>query len=271
MHIDVRPTVPNHRNRGAAQLSRNLEKRLLAYAVAAGGGLIGFAQPASAEVIYTPSNIPMAQGFAGGAMTQFDINNDGTPDFAFSNFSYFSHGFGAADLKISPDVTGNQIVGILVKGQQRVTAAALAGGVEVGPNANFKSYPQGLFMGGVFLGSTGAVDSGSWLTVETAYLGLKFMINGETHYGWARIKFVSPVGYNVLSGSIAGYAYETVANQPILTGQTNGTAKKKMQASQPNAAVTGTVSGGGQTLGLLAAGAVGTTIGPDTPAALRLP
>lgn len=258
MPIDVRPTVPNHQNRRAAELSRNLEKRLVAYVAAAGGGLIVFSQPAAAQIIYTPSNIPMAQGFAGGAITQFDINNDGTPDFAFSNFSYLTHGFGAVDLKISPDVTGNAIVGILLSGQQRTTAAALADGVEVGPNANFQS--QGLYMAGVFFGSTNTLHSGSWLSVETAYLGLKFMVNGETHYGWARIKFVSPVGFNFLSGSIAGYAYESTPNQPILTGQTSGTMKKTKQPGQPNAAVRIVPAARAQSLGMLAAGAVATPL-----------
>src|SRR5579862_6688722 len=219
MHVDVRPTLLDHRSRGATPLLLNLEKRLFAYAVAAGGGLIVIVQPAAGEIIYTASNTPMAQGFAGGAITQFDINNDGTPDFAFSNFSYLTHGLGAVDLKISPDLTGNAVIG--VQGQQRALASALAGGVEVGPNANFQS--KSLYMAGVFFGSTNTLRSGSWLFVETAYLGLKFMVNGETHYGWARIKFVSPVGFNFLSGSIAGYAYETTPNQPILAGQTSGT------------------------------------------------
>jgi hypothetical protein len=47
-------------------------------------------------------------------------------------------------------------------------------------------------------------------------LGLKFLINGQTHYGWAHV---------TVNGSRAvlnGYAYETVPNQPITTGKTSG-------------------------------------------------
>lgn len=258
MPAKLRSPASSDRKPTPALLPRNLEKNLLAYAAAASGAVIGFAQPAAAEIIYTPSNIPMAQGFAGGAITQFDINNDGTPDFAFSNFSYFTHGLGAAYLKISPDLTGNAVIG--VQGPQRPLASALASGVEVGPNANFQSSPKGVYQAGVFFGSTNTLRSGSWSTVETAYLGLKFVVNGETHYGWARIKFVSPVGFNFLSGSIAGYAYETVANQPILTGQTTGTAKKNKQSRQASPAAESTPTTRAQSLGMLAAGAAAASV-----------
>jgi hypothetical protein len=257
MQIDPRATVPSHRNRGATQLSRNLEKKLLAYAAAASAGLAAFAQPAAAEIIYTPSNIPLPLPFNNGALTQFDINNDGVPDFVFSNFSYFSHGLGAAYLKISPDQTANEIVGVLISGQNQVTAAGLAPGVVVGPNANFQSSPTGLLMGGVFLGSTSNHGSGSWLTVETGFLGLKFVVNGEVHYGWARIKLVSPGAYN--SASIYGYAYESVPNQAIVTGQTSGTAEKNKQVSLASPAPS-SLDSKAQTLGMLAAGAPVTTV-----------
>jgi hypothetical protein len=216
-----------------------------------------FAEPAAAEIIYTPSNIPMALPFNNGALTQFDINNDGVPDFVFSNFSYFSHGLGAAYLKITPDQSANEIVGVLISGQKQVTAAGLPPGEVVGPKANFQSSPTGLVMGGVFFGSTSNHASGSWLTVETAFLGLKFVVNGEAHYGWARIKLVSPGAYN--SASIYGYAYESVPNQAIVTGQTSGTAGKNRQVSQANSAPSA-LDSKAQTLGMLAAGAPATAV-----------
>lgn len=53
-------------NRTATRLSRSLEQNLLAYVAVATAGLASAALPADAEVVYTPSNTPMAQGFAGG-------------------------------------------------------------------------------------------------------------------------------------------------------------------------------------------------------------
>ena len=219
-------------------LQQSLEKNLLAYAVAAGGGLVALSQPVEAEVIYTPSNTPITQGFAGQlAITPLDVNNDGVADFAFSNFSYSTHGFGDHFLRISPDHTTNEIVGITIKGQTRVTAAGLPKGFSVGPNASFQSSPNGLYMAAVFFGSGSGQDLGSWLEVETAYVGLKFLVNGEVHYGWARVKLVAPGDYS--SGSIYGYAYESVANQPIITGQTSGTAAD-FQPVSPSSAATST-------------------------------
>jgi len=268
MTAELRPPVSSNRKRTAARLSQNLEKNLLAYAAAAGAVLLALAQPAAAEVVYTPSNMPMAQPFDGGALTELDINNDGTPDFAFSNYSYFSHGLGAAYLKILPDQTGNAIVGVLVEGQHQVTAAALAGGVEVGPDSDFQSSPSGLVMGGIFV-STIQQDLGSWLKVETAYLGLKFVVDGEVHYGWARVKLVSPGGY--ASGSISGYAYETVPNQPIVTGQTGGTADGNKQVSQAKPDSARILESGAQTLGMLAMGAPATSVWRSKTTADRLP
>jgi hypothetical protein len=214
----------------ASPLSQHLEKNLLAYAAAA-GTLLAFARPASAEIIYKPSNTPLGTPFAGGVVTQFDINGDGINDFSFDNYSYFSHGFGATELSIFSRETGNGIIAITLKGQNRPTAAALAAGVEVGPTQSFQAPSYGLLLGGIFEGSSGGAF-GSWLNVETAYLGLKFVVNGETHYGWARIKLVAPGEIN--SGSIYGYAYESVADEPIVTGKTSGGAKKRVGEVKPS-------------------------------------
>jgi hypothetical protein len=202
---------------------KSLEKRLLAYGVASAGVMFG-ALRADAQIVYTPSNIPMAQGFAGGALTQLDLNNDGKPDFAFSNYSYSTHGLGAQALSVKPAQTGNETLGVQVKGQRRVTAAALDAGVEVGSQGNFQSYPQGLEMA-IRAHGTSGFASGSWLNLETAYLGLEFLIDGEVHYGWARIKFTGPRAY--LDGSIYGYAYESTPNKSIVTGQTGGSAEPR--------------------------------------------
>jgi hypothetical protein len=123
-------------------------------------------------------------------------------------------------------------------------------------------------MGGIFV-STIQQDLGSWLKVETAYLGLKFVVDGEVHYGWARVKLVSPGGY--ASGSISGYAYETVPNQPIVTGQTGGTADGNKQVSQAKPDSARILESGAQTLGMLAMGAPATSVWRSKTTADRLP
>jgi hypothetical protein len=239
MQSKLRRAVSSDGSLAVTSLQRDLEKKLIAYATAS-VSLLAITLPAEAEIVYTPANIPITE--QNGVLTQLDLNNDGTPDFAFSNFSYRSSRFGTFFLKVSPDQAPNEIWGIDTKGQKKVTAAALPEGASVGSNGNFKSDPGGLFMALTIDGFSGTTVSGSWTNVETAFLGLKFVINSEVHYGWARVKFVSPGKFK--TASISGYAYETTPNTPIVTGQTSGTAGDRTDRAHSD-------------LGMLAAGASG--------------
>jgi hypothetical protein len=55
------------------------------------------------------------------------------------------------------------------------------------------------------------------------YLGLRFVIAGKLHYGWARLD-VTGNGEGVFNAVLTGYAYETVANKGIVAGRTKGPA-----------------------------------------------
>jgi hypothetical protein len=55
------------------------------------------------------------------------------------------------------------------------------------------------------------------VNVQNRYLGLKLIIDGSAHYGWARLS-VTKFGQAVLTG----YAYETIPGKPILEGHTFG-------------------------------------------------
>ena len=59
--------------------------------------------------------------------------------------------------------------------------------------------------------------SGPFANVTDGYLGLKFEINGQTHYGWARFN-VSTSGWNTIDATLTGYAYEDQADTPIHIG-----------------------------------------------------
>jgi hypothetical protein len=63
---------------------------------------------------------------------------------------------------------------------------------------------------------------GRWADVSNGYLGLKFKIGSETHYGWARLS-VRESFHGVLplvTPTITGYAYETVPDRGITAGRT---------------------------------------------------
>ena len=59
-------------------------------------------------------------------------------------------------------------------------------------------------------------NSGAWFYSTDKYLGLKFIKNGNTYYGWAKLQY----GVTVPSLTLKGYAYNSVPNQSIFAGQT---------------------------------------------------
>jgi hypothetical protein len=242
--------IPTQR-RATARLDAKLDKSLLAYAAAAsaaGVGMLAVAQPAQAKIVYTPGNVSIIEN---GALLALDLNNDGTADFEFKNFYYVTHGLGGAYLKITPAQQANEIWGAESHG--KLCAVALPAGTKVGPEGKFGPDPTGNFMAGVNLGNSTHTGFAycPWDGVETAYLGLKFVVNGETHYGWARVKFVAPSFFN--SATLSGYAYETVPNRPIVTGQKTGTDEISIADEVGPSLVT-------VGLGMLAKGAAGLEI-----------
>jgi hypothetical protein len=234
--------------RPVSRLGQTLETRVLAYLIAAGGGFCALSQVSHAQIVYTPGNIPMSEAVDGGGVTftNFDLNNDGTPDFVFSNYSYATLGQGHRYLKISPASPGNEV--FQVESNGRSFAAALPSGVKVGSQGNFQSNPNGFSMAYQMYRTSFRKSAGSWNQIEFGFLGLKFIINGQIHFGWARVKFVRPQFID--QGSISGYAYEATPNQPIITGQTKETLEQDTKGKGTNPA-------NAQSLGMLAVGVSG--------------
>jgi hypothetical protein len=207
---------------GKTPLTSLLDKRLLAYsaaATAAGVGLVASTQSAEAKIVYTAANVTIQEN---GATVNIDVNNDGVADFGIYFGGYPGvrrqpEGFHQYALGMFPmGAAGNEIWAFSSKGVE--CAAALPPAVKVGPGAPFQAKSlimwesEGSYSGGGFAACP-------WESKHRgAFLGLKFVVNGQTHYGWAHVT-VGPTG-TVLNG----YAYETVPNQPIFTGKTSGPA-----------------------------------------------
>lgn len=232
--------------RSAARLPHHLEKNLLAYAAAAGAGLAFLSLPAEAEIIYTPCNTPMARPIFGQApsLTPLDLNNDGTPDFNFAMFSVARGSSSTTYAKVFLKIVPRRADNAVVQEQQGSAAAAVGTGVKIGPEQQFTAGAR--YMALFSLAGDTIRSSGTWPSVEFAYVGLKFLVNGEVHYGWARVKFPDPGDW--FYPSIYGYAYESTPNEPIITGQTSGTADDAEDAGPESMAAS---------LGMLAAGAPG--------------
>ena len=68
---------------------------------------------------------------------------------------------------------------------------------------------------------------GPWLDVVNHYLGVNFQVNGQTHYGWARLSVLLHCGRGggcTFVVTLTGYAYETIPGKSINAGQTSGLA-----------------------------------------------
>lgn len=251
--------TPTKRRRDA-NLDINLDQRLLGYAAAAsaaGVGLLALAQPAEAKIIYTAANIPIV---ANGPTVQLDVNHDGVADFSFYNYINSGTarvharpplGFYAHTIAVNPaPAEPNNEIGAITTFLGAVCAAEVAPNRRVGNGDNFQPGVLDLFAVAGDYTSPGTPRC-PWQgrNNKGGFLALKFVVSGQTYYGWAHI---SLTGTNPI---ITGYAYENVPGQPIKTGQTHGPAEHS--ASLPGPAL-----GAPQpaTLGALANGALGLAI-----------
>jgi hypothetical protein len=212
--------------RAATPLSQELDKQILAYvaaASAAGVGMLALAKPAEGKVVYTPTHKIVQINEA----VPIDLNHDGIHDFDVFNLTHNSTTPFGDYLAAEPLQSGNQVWVVRTNRGFANYAAALKPDVHVGPSA--KHFAAGRDnMAFWSLTAQGTVSGGPWKNVKSRFLGLKFFIKGKTHYGWARLN-VSIVNENV-SATLTGYAYETVANKPIVTGKTKGEAGLGMLA-----------------------------------------
>jgi hypothetical protein len=171
----------------------------MAAATAAGVSMLA-AQPAEAKIVFTPANttIPLH-----GSLP-LDLNNDGINDFVFSNFFYGQ----ASHLYVDQQAPANQVFHL---------GAALPAGVRIGNRGSFVDNALMAFQDS----RSGILSSysGPWKDAHQRFLGLKFSVNGETHFGWARLTVTAKGG---ISATLTGYAYETVPNRPIVTGKISG-------------------------------------------------
>jgi len=211
--------------RTTAQLTLTVEKKLLGYvslASATGVGVLALSQPSEAKIVYTAVH----QTIAHNATLQLDLNGDGTNDFSFSNrlsgpagAPTFSTRTSAA-LSISPVAKTNQVWG------SSGLVSALPAGVKLGPHGKFA--PSRYFMGGVSaIGGNHPMYDGPWAppggSEKNRYVGLKFVIDGKIHFGWARLSVqVRQTKNGGVTAVLTGYAYESEANTPIETGRTSG-------------------------------------------------
>jgi hypothetical protein len=203
--------VPSH-------LSEPLYQLVNAYALAAsaaGAGVLMLAQPAEARVVYTKAHHVIVRQ----SHFMLDLNHDSTIDFTIGHRSGCTSDH-ICDTMLyafaSPISGGNGIEGVR---KFYNLAYALKPKSQIGPKKTF-------FDGAVLfdrhrVSNTAGVCTGSWVDAKDRYLGLKFLVKGKYHFGWARLS-VTCDRFSLTVGIVSGYAYETVPNKPIIAGKMMG-------------------------------------------------
>ena len=168
-------------------------------------------------VFVTPPNpVYYAAGVTDGSYN-LDLDGNGTTDLVL--------GFDLIKAYLTPQ-SGNSI--IVIRSQTDVgpatDAAPLNRGDSISANPSSLNpvlawYDPHLDTSGLaLLGGQAVFDgqlvySGYWSGVD-GFVGLRFLIGGETHYGWMEINNYS----GVAAGQLLGWAYETRPDTPILAG-----------------------------------------------------
>jgi len=193
-----------------------LQKRLLKYSAAASLAVaaslalpagMGHADPGITCVDVDPATQPVIGG-------TFDIDfDDGNPEFQLiqqGNAVALIAQAGGGD-------AGQRVIkgASFIYGPYTVVPAAALGSstTSISTGANFGAV--GTTAGAaVYLGLS---NLGPWPDTTDRYLGLKFTLDGDTHYGWALLDVVAGCS----EFTIKKYCYNDVAGEGIHVGQTD--------------------------------------------------
>jgi hypothetical protein len=242
--------------------SSNFNRQLGLYslaACAAGVSMLALGQPAAGEVVVTHKTIPIPVGSSSAPEpVKISMANNG-----INNFSFTLSG-GAEPGRTLLVGASSQQDGVIGGGTWDAYAFALGRGAEIGPSPK-----SGFFDPYKILVEFSATAGGSkycigyWGadlrdrplgcgTPRNKYLGVRFTMDGELHYGWVRLTVTASPQLDgpPLSAQITAYAYETEANTTIYAGLTKeASAELEPAMSVPNHR--------GPSLGMLALGAEG--------------
>lgn len=226
----------------------NLTQKLAAYSAMAAATVAAMGS-ANAQIVYTDCADVV---FSEGTTYELDLNADGTNDYHLEYVFFTSTN--NDQLVMAPLVTGNMQMGAAGWASWNWYGSAL--------NLNDPINSAGAWVcpGGVdsrsrvfFATSFSSTVFGNFNTGSDQYMGLQFDIAGSLHYGWVRVNVVMDATAHTASMTLYDYAYNDVADAPILAGQTtvgideaNGDAKVYTYDGQLNIqleeAVNGTVT-----------------------------
>ena len=185
--------------------------------------MLALAQPAEAKIVYTKTNCILGNSRTGGCLIDFGLDGG---KFAV-RYNHFENGVGGELFAQKYTGEGGQVLvahtGTAYTACSQNNALALRDGRRIEPNS-FNCPSNGgvyrMFKHGKTSGGR-SFSSGKWKDVTNRYLGIKVLSNNKIHVGWARCR-VKLNSNGQIEAALTGYAYETIANKPILAGQERG-------------------------------------------------
>ena len=185
-------------------------------AAVAGVSVLALAAPAAGEVVVTKKTIPVPLSTDGTLEPiKISIANNGIDNFqlTLSSTSLQVYRFLLADgvspqdeLRVGTGPAFNVYLGALRRGE-RILGRTVAITWALSRRILWRRATE------IFFGSWGG-------NPKNRYLGVRFPINGQTHYGWIRLTVTTnPDPHTpVMSATITGWAYETVPSKAIAAG-----------------------------------------------------
>ncbi len=215
-----------------------LNNKLKSYSALA-GSVLAVAGSADAQIIYTDVNPDTLMNSTLGSLITYDVDfdNNGITDMSVGTYAY---AYGGSNLNysfnfLSPDAV-SAAIGTIDANYSLPTPTPLASGVFVDPaSVNWldttASGGTTQFNAATFMGTT---LLGTFNTGADAYIGARFLIGANTHYGWIRIN----VSADCSTTTVKDFAYKAVPNTGLNTGET-GLGINEILSSTWSAAVNG--------------------------------
>lgn len=174
--------------------------------------------PTGSNIIYTDVNPDLVIGDS----LILDLNNDGVADFLFTKKVWIKtcsdNLLGLYSRLTESEIEPTNSNAIMANGTY---AMALDSSALIISDSSWSTTWE-ILVYGVISGRCASGAAG-WLNISDKYLGLKFIKNNNTYYGWARLS--SSYLFNadkIVVGEmiLKDYAYNSIPGQPILAGQT---------------------------------------------------
>jgi len=188
-------------------MNKKITQKLAAYSALA-AGVVAAGNSADAQIVYV--DVDPDETYIADHQLDLDLNSDGIVDFSLM--------IGAGDtrnmVRLEPEM-GNEALGSAAGNFFYPFTLNLNDPINDAQTIwNGTANGSILTMAWVY---TAGGSYGNWLNVTDKYLGLRFFIGTDVHYGWVRFDVTcNPQGVTVV---FKDYAYNTTPDQGIDAGQ----------------------------------------------------